>query len=174
VLAAVLAASVTLAACGGGSSSTSTVASNQQPSAPAENFAQNPPTGKPKKGAPKEYRVSAELQVDMPKGAIYSLEPQNSKCVNDKRQGPYGPTTNSPDKSELWMYASESFLPQNCITLLSYQRWDFHLIKPVEGHYLINLGQGCNGCKYETQCESWYKDSLHCETPSKLAIKLSR
>jgi hypothetical protein len=181
------AAALAVAGCGGGGSSTTGAAGDAPAPAPERNFsetspaakakeghrnAENPPTGKPKKGAPKEYRVSAELKVELGKDVVYSLEPMSNKCVNDKREGPYGPTTSNPDTSELWMYASESIIPA-CFSLLSYQRWDFHETSPRQGHFLINLGQDCNGCSYHTKCEEWYLNSLHCETPSQLAIKIT-
>ena len=167
----------TVLGCGssdGDDSSTSAANTESSKAPPPENFAENPPPDD-KNSNLKEYRVAAEIQANFGKGAVYNLEPFSggSTCVNDKRNGPYGPTTADNDKSELWMYASVSF--PDCFSSNSFQRWDFHLTKPVEGHYMINLGEGCvNGCPYKTQCEEWYKDSLHCETQGNLVIKLSR
>ena len=124
-------------------------------------------------GAPgtTEYRVYADFEVALPAGAKYTLTTFDDKCVNDRLHGEFT-TKSSDEKSVLWMDASESVIPA-CFSLISYVRWVFHVSSPFTGDQMIYLGQGVNGGPYSTGCESWYKNSLHCEKTKQLGLKIS-
>ena len=128
-----------------------------------------PPIGTP---IPKEYRVFADLEIALPAGTTYTLVTTQEKCVNDRLHGTFT-TKTSPEKTVLWMDASESFYPA-CWSLISYLRWDFRVDAPFKGHSLIQLGQGVNGGPYTTRCEDWYLNNLKCEQTKALGLRISR
>ncbi len=132
------------------------------------------------KGAPpttREYRVNAELELDLPKGTEYSVNPVGDgyeKCVNDRLHGKFT-TTRDNETITLWMDASERVINPPCFTLVSYIEWDFVVSSDPTGSHLIYLGQGVNGGPYKTRCEDWYRNKgLHCEEPKQLGLKISR
>lgn len=158
-----------LAAGCGGSKSASVESHSPTNSGPSKRQAEQKFGAKP---GVTEYRVHADLNLNLGKGVSGSVNGSNSfKCVNGNGGFPFNTATDQ-EKHDLWIDASESVVPP-CFQDASYQYFDVNIYGPYQGKLSnIRLGQDQAGHPYTLQCGG-DTGRVGCREKGPLAIEIT-